>query len=145
MSRPLGSLRSKAARLQLSFLFNFLSSTRLSRTLQKNTDEGRGQLSPTRRGSIQWRGRWRRRSEDHGVERQKATLKIRQITRKSHTKLHMYRGKLLCQSGIPVQTIESQEPPRLLWRRLQLTRQDPNFARDPERKEAKRPARRGAP
>jgi len=113
MSRPLGSLRSKAARLQLSFLFNFLSSTRLSRTLQKNTDEGRGQLSPTRRGSIQWRGRWRRRSEDHGVERQKATLKIRQITRKSHTKLHMYRGKLLCQSGIPVQTIESQEPPRL--------------------------------
>jgi hypothetical protein len=74
------------------------------------------------------------------VERQKATLKIRQITRKSHTKLHIYRGELLNQSGIPVQTLASSGG---FWRRrLQLTRQDPNFAREPERKEAKRLARR---
>jgi len=114
------------------------------------------------------------------VERHKATLKIRKITRKSHTKLHIYssdseeeeiaenlrnssvkkkvtfcegkreRGKIvayLSRSRIPVQTIDVPRAiSRLLWRRrLQLTRQDPNFAREPERKEGKRPARRGAP
>lgn len=84
-------LEIKGSKVPASFFFLFLS-TRLSRTFQKNTDEGNRHLFPTKRGSIQTGTRGEVKNTG---ELQKATLKIRQIMRNSHTRLHIYRRELL--------------------------------------------------